>query len=316
MPVTPSGVHIDEYLSSVSQNYINEQTGFIATQVFPVVPVSKQTDNYLVWPRIDWMRDRAQKRGPATESEGGSFTWSEDAYRADVWAWHHDLDDQTLANADEVLNIETKAAQLVQRVLLNRLEYQWFTDFFKAGVWGNDLTVDASWFDVTSNPIGEIEDQKDAIFDDTGYEPNTLVLSRPAYRAIREHPMVVDRMKYTTAEQLTPGMLASMLDLDRVLVARQQKVTSVEGETDVIATQAGTGALLVYTPAAAGRDVAAAGYTFMWDGVSDGIGTTVGTVRIEIPERRVVRIESQQAFANKVVGAAFGAYFTGAGVAV
>ena len=46
--------------------------------------------------------------------------------------------------------------------------------------------------------------------------------------------------------------------------------------------------------------------------VSDGMNGAVGTVRIPIPEKRAVRVESQMAWDSKVVAADLGYFFASA----
>ena len=43
-----------------------------------------------------------------------------------------------------------------------------------------------------------------------GVVPNVLVLGWPVYQALRKHPLVIDRIKYTSqpdAKDITPAML-------------------------------------------------------------------------------------------------------------
>jgi hypothetical protein len=89
------------------------------------------------------------------------------------------------------------------------------------------------------------------------------------------------------------------------------QATNAEGGTATIAPIASDYALLVYAPPSPSLMTPSGGYTFVWDGVSDGAGLEIGTVRIEIPERRTVRIESQMAWDFKVVSPMAGALFTG-----
>ena len=254
------------------------------------------------------MRDEAQKRGPNTESEGGSWTISSDNYYADVWAYHHDLNDQYLANADTALNVESNAARLVATKMLLRKEKQFFTDYFATSIWGTDKTVDTVWSDAGADPINDVDEAIETIHENTGFEPNTLVMSQKVFRALKNNPDIIDRIKYTSSENVTTGLLARMFNVDRILVSKARIATNVKGETEATEVMAGRSALLLYVPPSAGLETPSAGYTFAWDGVSDGAGLSVGTVRIEMPLKRSVRIESQMAWDNKVVSAALG-YF-------
>lgn len=306
--ITASGVHADEYLTSVSVAYAQSEAGFVANKVFPEVPVEKQSDKYYVFPMNDWMRDEAQKRAPLTESEGNTWRISEGNYFADVWAFHHDLSDQMLANADTAMRVEANATRLVAQKMMIRRERQWFTDYFNTGIWSTNPSISFQWDNPGSDPIANVGDAAEAIHDLTGFDPNTLVIGSKVLRQLKSHPDIIERIKYTTAENVSASLIARMFEIDRVLVSKGIYATNNEGETDAYADHASKGALLLYVPPSAGLEIPSAGYTFTWDGVSDGAGGGIGTSRIEMPLKRGIRIESQQAWDNKVVAPTLGAF--------
>jgi hypothetical protein len=304
-------VHIDRALTNVSLAYVQSDADFIAGRVFPSVPVSAQTDKYWTYDKNDWFRDEAQIRPPATESAGGDFDIDTASYYAKVYAFHMDLDDQTLANADAALNLEADAARFVTRRLLLRREIDWASKYFTTGVWGTDNTSATDWDNyATSTPLLDIQAAKGTMLNTTGYEPNTLVLGYDVYAALLNHPDFVDRIKYTSSEAITSQIMARLFGVDRVFVAKAVKATNVEGETAAYAQVSGDNALLVYVPPSPSLLTPSAGYTFEWTGVSDGVGENVGTVRIPIPEKRVVRVESQMAWDAKVIAADMGYFFS------
>jgi hypothetical protein len=158
---------------------------------------------------------------------------------ADVWAFHKDVDDQTLANADSPLNPLREAAEFVTRRLMLRRELQFVSDFFTTGVWADDVTGVAGapstgetkqWSDyASSDPISDLEAGKAEILGNTGMEANTLVLGYDVFKALKNHPDLVDRIKYTSSQTITTDMLAAMFDIPRVMVAKAVKATNNEG---------------------------------------------------------------------------------------
>lgn len=310
---TSSDVHIDSILTGLSVAYIQDQTRFISGQVFPVIPVDKQSDKYYVYTKGDWFRDEARKRAPATESAGGGYNLSTTGYSADVFAFHKDIDDQVRANADSPINVDRDAVEFVTQRLLLRREIQWVSDYFTTSVWGSDVTPTNLWSDyAASDPINDIELGKETILAATGYMPNTLVLGYQTFRQLKNHPDVIDRFKYTSAANITADILARLFDVDRIFVSQSIKNTGNEGATDSFSFTHGKHALLCYVSPTPGLLTPSAGYTFAWRGVSDGLGATVGTTRFYIPQLRVDRVESQMAWDNKVVATDLGYFFNGA----
>jgi uncharacterized membrane protein len=88
---TIQSAHVDAALTNLSIAYIQSQDVYIATKVFPIIPVDKQSDKYYIFNKNDWHRDEAKKRADNTESAGSGFTMSTDSYYADVWAFHKDV---------------------------------------------------------------------------------------------------------------------------------------------------------------------------------------------------------------------------------
>jgi hypothetical protein len=237
-----NSVHVDAILTNISVAYLQKQDNFIADKVFPVVPVDKKSDKYFVYTKNDWFRDEAQRRADATESAGSGYNLTTGTYSADVFAFHKDVGDQTVANADAPLNPLREATEFVTHRLLLRRELQFVSDFFTTGIWGDDVTgvsgapssgETKQWSDYTSSdPIDDIEAAKSEVLSNTGMEPNTLVLGYEVFRQLKNHPDLVDRIKYTSSQTITEDMLARMFDLDRVLVAKAVKATNNEGATE------------------------------------------------------------------------------------
>jgi hypothetical protein len=319
---TQQSVHIDAILTNISVAYMQSASNFVSTQVFPLVPVDKQSNKFFKYTKNDWFRDEAQVRADATESAGGGYNLSTDSYSAQVWAFHKDVGDQTRANADAPINLDREAAEFVTSRILLRQEIDWQTTFFTTGVWGTDYTGVASspstnqfikWSDyANSDPLEDIEAAKEQILSTTGFEANTLVLGYQTFRKLKNHPDLVDRIKYTSSNVITEEMMARMFQVDRVLVTKAVKATNNEGATGAYSFVHGKAAMLCYSAPNAGLLQPSAGYTFGWTGVSGGIGATIGTSRFRMESLKSERIEAEAAWAHKVVASDMGTFFTAA----
>lgn len=318
---TRTDVHVDGVLTNISVAYRQQQENFIATRVFPVVPVQHRSDKYYIYDKNAWLRDQMQRRPPATESAGSGYTLSTDSYTCEVWALHKDIDDQTRANADQPLDLERDTTIWLTQQWLLRQEIQWVTDFFTTGIWTQDYTGVAAapganqflqWNDVTSDPISDIEAGKEKVLSTTGFEPNTLVLGYQVFRYLKQHPDIVDRIKYTSAQAITAGMIGAIFEIPRVFVAKAVKATNNEGGSATYAYTHGKAAWLGYVAPQPSLLAPSAGYTFMWQGVSGGLGVEVGVKRFMIDELSAERFEIQAAWDNKVVASDLGVFFTSA----
>lgn len=310
---TATDVHVDKILTSISVAYIQDQTNFVAPRVFPIIPVDKQSDKYFTYTQNDWFRDEAQIRGPSQESAGSGWNLSTDNYSCDSYALHKDLDNQTLQNADAPLNLLSEATEYLTQMLLLRMERQWVSDYFTTSVWDDDFVPTNTWDDYSnSDPVDDVELGKETILKATGKEPNVMVIGYQAWRKLKHHPDLLDRIKYTERAVSAADLLAGVFGVDKIMVARSIFASNQEGATASYDFNFGKHALLCYSTPSPGLLTATAGYTFAWRGVSRGIGAEVGISQFPMLHLRSQRVEAEKAWDNKVVATNMGYFFNGA----
>lgn len=315
MNPTPSSVHIDKGLTNVSTAYFQATDAYIAGRVFPNVPVSNQTDKYFVFDKNDALREKARVRPPNSESAGGGFRLSTDSYNAEVFAWHVDLNDQVRFNADGGLNLQRSAARQCTDAILRQMESDWAATVFVTGVWNIDLdgiTNFEQWSTDTSSPLVDVETQRVAILKSTGRRPNTLVLGAEVYSRLKNHPDFIERIRFVSDSVVTREIMARLLEVDRLFVAEAVAATNLEGETAAYGFMLGKHAWLGYVAPAPALEEPSSGYIFTWSEASDGSAVAVGTVTIDMPWLRTVRVESQLSWDVKITGLDLGAFFENA----
>lgn len=321
MNPTAGDVHVNQPLTNISIAYMQQSTAFIADKVFPTVPVQKQSDRYFTYPKGDWFRSEARERAPATESAGSG--WSIDStptYYCGVDAVHKDVDDQIRANADAPINFDRDATEWVTQQLMIRREKKWVFNYFKTGVWGTDLTGVAAapgagqflrWDDANSTPVEDITGAAITMSQTTGFKPNTLVLNPFVYNALKNNADIIDRIKYTQRGVVTSDILATLFDVDRVLISNAVENTGPQGGTDVINFVASTkGALLVYANPRPSILTPSAGYTFGWTGYFGAGGNGQRIKRFRMEELSADRVEGELAVDQKLVASDLGVFFT------
>ena len=120
---------------------------------------------------------------------------------------------------------------------------------------------------------------------------------------------VVDRIRYTQTGVVSEDLLASLLGMKKVLVARAVQNTALEGATDVISRiYTGDTALLLYVPDSPSLMQPSAGYTFNWQYAGAG-GDGQRVSRFRMDHLRSDRIEMEMAYDQKLVSGVLGARF-------
>lgn len=316
-------VHVNRPLTNISIAWIQDQSVYISTNAGATIPTDKKSNVYFVYTQNDWFRDEAQLRAPASESAGSGYNVSNSPFNCQVYAMHKDVDEQVRLNTDDPLDGKRDAIKFVTRKLMIRQEIQWMSDLFTTGLWtgsttAGDITPSPTWDDPTSTPIEDVQAQQAQILIKTGYLPNKFFIAFQTYQKLIRHPDVIDLIKYGAGPG-TPAIaneetLAKIFAVDEVIVSKGVKATNAENDTSVYALMASKNALLAYVTDSPGLFEPTAFYTFMWTGVSYGLGETIGAYEIPMPwlGLTTVRCEAQIAFCNIIIAAQMGAYFTGA----
>jgi len=309
---TSSQVHVDRPLTNISIAYMQNAANFVAARVFPVVPVAKQSDRYFTYDKRDWFRVEVRERAPATESAGSGFRLdSTPSYFAPVFAVHKDVDDQTRKNADEPIDLDRDATEWVTQQHLIKRELEWASKYFVTGAGWSESTPSPIWSLPSSTPIEDITNKGVDIARATGYRPNVLVIPPDVFMALKNHPDILDRIKYTQTASVTADILARLFEVERVEVSWGVRDASAEAAAaSAIDFVLGDNALLVYANPTPSILKPSGGYIFAWTGLL-GAGAYTGPAikRIPIPLKEAERIEGQMAYTPKLVAADLGHLF-------
>jgi hypothetical protein len=189
------------------------------------------------------------------------------------------------------------------------------------------------WSLASSTPIEDVRHLKTIVQLTTGYRPNKMVIGRPVFDVLLDHPEFVDRVKYGQTypkpAQVILDTLAAIFEMDRVHVSDAIYNTAPEaagpdsgatyvppaynqginaGESN--AFLAGPNVWVGYTPSAPGIMTPACGYTFAWSGY---FGATQAGERLSsyyFQPDRSTHVEIESAYAHKVISADMGGFLT------
>lgn len=305
----PADVHVDSALTDFSVAYMLQPSQAIARRVFPVVPVAKQSDKYLVWSAADVLRTDAARRAPGTAAAERNWNLSPSAYFCDVVALAHNLSAQTKAN-DDLGDIEESIVKLLIQDLLIREERD-FSNVAFANNWGTYATPSTAWSNAAAYPINDLATAIRTVLINTGKRPNVLALGADTwFKGLMIHEDLVDRLPDDSARIVTPEFVGNLLGFDDVAISTLVYNSAVEGLTASNAFAAtGTSALVLYRDPNPGHMAATAGATFVWSGLL-GSAQGVQTKRYDVPKDDAYpRIEVEFAYDHKVIASALGYLF-------
>jgi len=326
MPLPTVGdVHVNTPLTNILVANFNKETSFAAGAMLPLVPVEKQSNVFFSFDKGDMLRSEAKLRAPGTESAGTGFRLTAtDPYHCAVRALHMDIADEMRANADAPLAPDEAAVRMLMQKMLLAREFDFVAKFLAASVWsgatdqqGVAAAPGANQFlqfnDASSDPVGVITRYVEEINRQTAASPEdmTLAVGPAVWRMLRNHAQFVTRIVYTQAGGaiVTEDLVAKVLGIKRVVVARATSNTAAEGAAASMAHIAGKKMLLAYTPSAPSLYEPSAGYTFAWTGLTGAVGPAGRVKKFRMEHLNSDRVEVEMAWDQKVVSADCGVYF-------
>jgi hypothetical protein len=259
---TEKDVHTDSVLSGVSIKYTNDE--LIADQVLPVVPVKKESDLYYIYTR-NWKLPQS-KRAAGADANEVEWNLSTSTYTTEEYALKDLIPDRVRSNADNPLDMDVDTTEnLTELVQLGR-EKRVADIVFGAANYGAQTSALAGanqWDDYAgSDPIGDVRDAKAIVHAASGKMPNTMVIGYQAYLKLLDHPDILERIKYTQRGLITADLLASLFEVDKILVGKALYDTTQEGVAESLSYIWGKSVALIYSQPSPGLKKVSFGYQF------------------------------------------------------
>ncbi len=235
----PKALHINRPLSNLSVQYKNE--AMIWREILPVIRVGERSDVYFKYTKENAYRLADDKIGPKSLANEISLEVSTDNYSVKDHALADWLPQETIDNADAPLSPAIDVNDNLNMLLDVAQEKRAADLVFAAATYptGNKVTLSgtAQWGQSADAPISDIQTAIETCFQ----RANTLVFGLDAWLVFRRLPEILDAVKSSTRSQSTPGGLAtapevaSLFDVDRILIGRSRYITSKEGQTATFA---------------------------------------------------------------------------------
>lgn len=278
------------YLTNMSMAFFAADKDHVAHKIFPICPVQFSTGYYYIFEKGDITRDNVQRKPEFGKVTPAKFGHTDESYKCVV--------DQIIVGIDQInaqnylragvpASIDPRRAKVrfVTEQQLLHLDILFAQNFFKTGVWKNEFTgiesgtPGASQFlkftDANFDPVNFFDARKREIKLEGRREPNKLSLGYDSYIALKNHPDILERVKYSGSTPnpaiVNQQVLAQILGFEEVNVLEATYNKAAEGmEDDMDFICESDGALLTYTTPTPQIDEPSAGYIFTWDMLGNG----------------------------------------------
>ena len=279
----------------------SDKSGYVATEVFPVVDVMSQAGNFGKIPIEQLLQQRDTKRAPGSGYARGNWTFDKATYATEEHGAEEVVDDREAKMYSDYFKAEQISTMRAFSSVLRNAEQRVADAVFNTTTWtGSGLTtaVSIEWStSATAVPLTNVEAAVQKIYDGSGLWPNALIINRRVFRNLRNCAQVTDRIAASgagsaiKASDITTQMLAQVFDLDFIIVAGSSKNSAKEGQSATPA-QIWSNEYAMLCKIATGGDMRepCIGRTFHWADDGSSIGGTVESYRDEKVRGDVIRV--------------------------
>lgn len=278
MPVGTLNVALSNYAKEFRNNIL------VGERFAPRVPVERQSFQYVIWNRDDWRVPGNTQRAPGDRPITTRRGYSAAPYMCVSHALSGEVPRETEAyglglgfstkkqltkQLMNQLNLDREIA--IANTLLNTTNFPNGVTLSGTSMWDAYPSVPNEGTD-GSHPVAVVDSYK-ALLRQSGIQDSemALVISDPVFVALRNHPDIIDRFKYTNPSgAISLSQLTSVFGVE-VIVASAIKLDKGNAASWVW----GTGAFLGYAAAAPSQEDVSCAKTFVWAGGQDGNGGTI-----------------------------------------
>jgi hypothetical protein len=208
---------VDPVLTELSLGYTNAE--MVGPWLFPIAEMEKEGGKIPQFTREAFRIHNTQR---ALRAKSNRIS-PETIEGIDVVLEEHDLEYPIdyREDADSAFALQEHATEVVTEGIQLRRE-KFCADIAQNPASypaGNKIALGGSsqFTDKSSDPIGVIEDGKDAIRGRIGKRPNTMVIGAQTRKALRNHPQIIERIKYSMKGVITLDLMREIFEVENIV---------------------------------------------------------------------------------------------------
>ena len=263
-----SSVRMNQLLTNISTRYSNSV--YVADTIAPVVGVKKETDTHLVY-GYEQFRLPYTRRGNKSEAKSASYAASSSTYNLTYHALRDWVSQRDRDNADAPQNPDMDATRNLTDLIMLRREVDCRNLMFTTTTWAQNsaLVSTTSWrYNTTTsgNPAIHAHSAISILLNNSAKRPNVVLIGHPTYLNLLDNANILERLKYVTTGILGKEIIASLMDVDKMVVGEAIQTTTQEGLGNTTGAVWANNALFAYVAPAPALNAVSAAYAFTLNG--------------------------------------------------
>ncbi|GAF99723.1 unnamed protein product, partial [marine sediment metagenome] len=206
MPIL-SGLHVDKTLTGLSLRFTNPEVIF--ELAVPTINVKHETDKYFTYDKSH-LRIEEDVRADKSLANKASYDLDSANYSVQEHALEDLVTPRMLQNADGALEPSIDATNNLMSKITLRLEVDGAATIFATANYSSQQTLAGAnkWsVNTASQPILNVASACSEVLSNCGRTPNTAILGRLAFKALKNNDEILDAIKHTQTGIVTKDIL-------------------------------------------------------------------------------------------------------------
>ena len=256
-------VHVNGPLTNFALQFKNR--AFVADEVFPIVPVVKESDLYYTFSREE-LRDVDTRRAAGAVAKEVDWVPSTAVYTAEEYAMRHLLPDRVVNNADSPVRPRINTTAKLMKWIMLGIEKRVQQVCQNSSNSVATVAVSPKWDGTSPTIERDIDTAKDSVRNNAGVEPNAILLAENVKDVVKRDSTLRDLIRYVinlgpgNRELLTNGELPPVMFNCALIIAGAVEDTSKLGASSSIAKVWGDSVPVFYREMAVSLDAVSWGY--------------------------------------------------------
>lgn len=284
--------------------FLQDPSQYVGRRLFPQFNTGEQSANYYVLDQANALNFPTNiQRAPGSAYTRSKMTISDDTFATREYGHEESVDDRERKKYAIAINADIAAVRRATAIILFNQELR-----IKNKATGGSVptaTPSTKWNRaLAGDPISDVDAAKTAIHKGCGMEANTMLVNRDVFNELKEHPKVLDKIKYSERGIVTADILAAVFGVQQFLIAGVLYNSANEGQTLSAAYLWSDSVILAHVETAQDLQAPNFGRCFAWSGETGPDGVLVESYRDDSIRSDVHRV--RQDLDEKLVGAAAG----------
>jgi hypothetical protein len=223
-------------LTGHAVKFMRNRAGFAGLRLFPIFNTALQSADYYVFDRENLLLVPENARhAPGSPFRRIRMKVSDDNFACKDYGLEAPVADTERAKYASYLAADQAAIEMLVDMILIGHEKR-VRDIATNTSNVSNASPGTKWDQANSDPFADVDAAKEVIRKAIGLQANVMLISSPVKLVLKEHPKILEKIKYTgqggiIPDAMLPNLLAQAFGVGEVIIADNVEATNQEGQT-------------------------------------------------------------------------------------